>query len=73
MENLWKDGFKKGDILTRTGGPDRWRVVKNQDWDTIEVICVVGSNWCKPGDDESNMAYRYDLIISKEDLEKIGL
>jgi hypothetical protein len=57
--------FKVGDLVTRDG-TDIHRVTSSNDdgYLNIDVVCVraPASGWCKVGEEETNLARRYELV-----------
>jgi hypothetical protein len=62
--------FRVGDLVTRDG-TDVHRVISSNDdgFLNITVVCITApaSGWCKIGDEEANLARRYDLVARAED------
>lgn len=61
--------FKIGDLVT-CDGTDIHRVTGSDDdgFGNIDVVCIKApaSGWCAVGDEESNLARRYQLIGTSE-------
>lgn len=55
-------GFQVGDLVTRDG-TDVHRVIEDVGYGAIKVVCVKAprSRWCQVGDEELNLAGRYQF------------
>ena len=67
--------FRVGDIVTRDGTDLQRIVAINDAGDLIDVVCIQPSEfgWCKVGDTEVNVAWRYnypDQLLVNSNQEK---
>ncbi len=56
--------FKVGDLVTRDGSDVQRVTYVSEDFMLIDTICVEPGDqgWCKVGDTENNISWRYEKV-----------